>query len=61
MIPSLDGWQTKAKETPSPHEIRLTLLDTNPVFQCLGEVFQCLQKSKHITLNKIKGLELSQT
>ena len=61
MILSLDGWQTKAKKTPSPHEIRLTPLDTNPVFQCLEEVFQYLQKSKHITLNKIKSLELSQT
>ena len=25
-----------AKETPSPHEVRLALLDTNPVFQNLG-------------------------
>ena len=34
MTPSLKGWPTKAKEAPSPHEVRL---DTNPVFQCLGE------------------------
>ena len=26
-----------AKETPSPHEVRLALLDTNPVFHCLGD------------------------
>ena len=32
---SLEGWQTKAKETPSPLEVRLTPVDTNPVFQCL--------------------------
>ena len=32
MIPSLEGWPTKAKEAPSLHEVRLTLLDTNPVF-----------------------------
>ena len=32
---SLEGWPTKAKETLSPHEVRLTLLDTNTVFQCL--------------------------
>ena len=38
MIPSLEGWPTKAKEAPSPHEVKLILLDTNPVFQCLGEV-----------------------
>ena len=31
--PSLEGWPTKAKETPSPHEVKLALLDTtNPVF-----------------------------
>ena len=34
MIPSLERWPTKAKEAPSPHEVRLPLLDTNPVFQC---------------------------
>ena len=36
VIPSLEGWPTKPKEAPSPHEVRLTLLDTNPVFDCLG-------------------------
>ena len=39
MIASLEGWPTKAKEAPSPHEVRLTPLDTNPVFQCLRETF----------------------
>ena len=29
MTPSLEGWLTKAKERPSPHEVKL---DTNPVF-----------------------------
>ena len=35
---SLEEWPTKAEETPSPspHEIRLALLGTNSVFQCLG-------------------------
>ena len=43
MIPSLEGWSTKAKEAPFPHEVRMPLLDTNPVFQSLGEtVFQSL-------------------
>ena len=37
MTPSLEGWPTKAKEAPSPHEVRLTLLDTNPVFLCLRD------------------------
>ena len=32
MTPSLEGLLTKAKEAPSPHEVRLTPLDTNPVF-----------------------------
>ena len=35
MTPSLEGWPTKAKEAPSPHEVRLAPLDTNPVFQNL--------------------------
>ena len=35
MIPSVEGWPTKAKEAPSPHEVRLAPLDTNPVFQNL--------------------------
>ena len=34
MTPSLEGFPTKAKEAPSSHEVRLALLDTNPVFQC---------------------------
>ena len=32
VTPSLEGWPTKAKEAPSSHEVRLTPLDTNPVF-----------------------------
>ena len=42
MTPSLEGWPTKAKEPPSPHEVRLAPLDTNPVFQSLGEDADCL-------------------
>ena len=37
MIPSLERWPTKAKEAPSPHEVRLAPLDTNPVFENLGD------------------------
>ena len=35
VMPSLEWWPIKAKEAPSPHEVRLTPLDTNPVFQYL--------------------------
>ena len=43
MTPSLDGWPTKGKEAPSPHEVKLSLLDTNSVFQCLrGNYFLTL-------------------
>ena len=37
MTPSLEGLPTKAKEAPSPNEVRVALLDTNPVFKCLGD------------------------
>ena len=37
MIPSLEVLPTKAKEAPSPQEVRLAPLDTNQVFQCLGD------------------------
>ena len=37
MTPSLEGWPTKAKEAPSPHEVRLAPLDTNPVFHSLRD------------------------
>ena len=33
MTPSLEGWPIKATEAPSPDEVGLALLDTNPVFQ----------------------------
>ena len=39
MTPLLEGWPTKAKEAPSPHEVRLAPLDTNPVFHSLWEKF----------------------
>ena len=37
MTSSLEEWPTKIKEVPSLHEVRLTPLDTNPVFQCFGD------------------------
>ena len=49
MTPSLERWPTKAKEVPSPHEVRLAPLDTNPVFQSLGEEFKkYLGQKNHI-------------
>ena len=36
MIPLLEGWSTKAKEALFPHDVKMILLDTNPVFECLG-------------------------
>ena len=47
MTLSLEGFSTKAKEAPSPHEVRLALLDTNPVFQCLWEKIRVHQMSVH--------------
>ena len=40
MIPSLERWPIKAKEAP----LRLTPLDTNPVFQCLFGDFHVRHK-----------------
>ena len=33
VTPSLERLPTKANEAPSPHEVRLAPLDTNPVTQ----------------------------
>ena len=46
VTPSLEGWPTNAKESPSPHELRLAPLDTNQVFQSLGGI-----DSKTVPLN----------
>ena len=32
MTTARKGWPTKAKEAPSPNEVRLALLDTKAVF-----------------------------
>ena len=44
------GWPTKATEAPSPHEVRMTLLDTNPVFHCLEKK----RNGDNQGINKIK-------
>ena len=53
VTPSLEGLPTKAKEAPSPHEVRLALLDTNPVFQCLGELADIRSQFHYHTLNSV--------
>ena len=50
MIPSLKGWSTKATEATSLCEVRLTQLDTNPVFQCLREE-KIVQKNFYLAFN----------
>ena len=57
MTPSLEGWPTKAKEAPSPHEVRLSLVDTNPVFQCVGVVdfIGNQQNTSKLEANKLFG------
>ena len=37
VTPSLEGRSTKGKDAPSPHEVRLAPLDTNPAFHSLGD------------------------
>ena len=58
MIPSLEGWPTKAKEAPSPHEVRLAPLDTNPVFHSLGEnsvlSFQLVKSKLSVNVKKME-------
>ena len=44
MMPPLERWPTKAKEAPSL-EVRLTSLDTNPVFQHLREKYILVNKT----------------
>ena len=48
VTPSLEGWPTKAKEAPSPHEVRLAPLDNNPVFESLRD-------ETNSVLNKVKS------
>ena len=48
MTISLEVWPTKAKEAPSPNEVRLALLDTNPLFHSLRDL--STQKSQKISL-----------
>ena len=57
MTPPLEGRPIKAKGAPSLHEVRLTPLDTNPVFQCLGECEKICEKLvyKHLeTIERVK-------
>ena len=55
MILSLEGWPTKAKETPSHHEVRLTPLDTKPSISISREYFEVFKNKK--TSKKDKGIK----
>ena len=35
---SREVWSTMAEKAFSPHEVRLTLLNTNPIFQCVNDI-----------------------
>ena len=66
MIPSLEGWPTKAKEASSAYEVRRTPLDSNPVFQCLGfsvlnskSVFSISSQVLKIVTQKFLFLDMS--
>ena len=52
--PSVEGWPSKAKEATSTHEVKLTPLETNPLFQCLGEKY--VQKNLSMYLNIYKKI-----
>ena len=54
MAPSHEGSPTKAKEAPSPHEVRLTLLDIIPVFQCLREKLMIRKDTQNVLKEKHK-------
>ena len=57
MTQSLEGWPTKAKEAPSLHEVRLALLDTNPVLQCLqGKRLKKFYKTREMSFKWILSL-----
>ena len=51
VIPFLEGWPTKIKETTPPHEVRLIPLDINPAFQCLRENWS-FTRSPHLFCNE---------
>ena len=54
MIPSLEGLPFKAKEAPSPHEVRVALLDMNPVFNSLGAILKSVRNLFKVN-NIVKG------
>ena len=58
MTPLLEGWPTKAKEAPSPREVRVALLDTNSVFQCLWVKLLNAESRAHISANGKFSLKL---
>ena len=58
MTPSLEGWPTKSNEAPSPHEVRLAPLNTNPVFQSFSKSDPGFQTPAfELKMNKIASSE----
>ena len=60
MTPSIEWWQVKAKEACSPHEVGLTLLDTNPVFLKFRETFLILLSDPYQAREKERRISESE-
>ena len=58
MIPSLKEWPNTAKEATSPHKVRLTPLDTKPVFLCKLSSYSHLLVFIHMGLLKLNKINL---
>ena len=58
MTLSLERWLIRAKEALSPYEVRLTSLETNPVFQCLGDIFLLIKCKSFNSTRIFKSLEI---
>ena len=57
VTPSLEGWPTKTKEAPSPHEVSPTQYFTNTLFQCLRENYSQIFKMRSVywLINSLKN------
>ena len=61
MTKSLEGSPTKANEAPSPHEVRLVPLDTNPVFPYLGDHSKLLDYLKLVLSQRLTMQPVART
>ena len=55
VMPLLEGWPTKDKDAPSPHEVRLTPLDTNPSGH--GQIWVCPFRSQDSVIFSISRMK----